>query len=138
MIVLDCSAAVEIARDSAEGRALAGLMHEHETIVAPSLLLVEASNVAFKYFRAGLLDRAGALALLEDSLALVDGFADMAVLAREALGESMRLGHPAYDLFYLVLARRLGATLFTLNKGLLSLCEECGVDTVHELPTDGE
>ena len=53
-------------------------------------------------------------------------------LMREVVSESVRLGHPVYDIFYFVLARRLGATLFTLDKRLIKLCEQEGVDCIHK------
>lgn len=36
-------------------------------------------------------------------------------------------------MFYFMLARRLGATLFTLDRKLMALCEENGVDCVGEV-----
>ena len=36
--------------------------------------------------------------------------------------EAMRLDHPVYGLLYFVLARREGATLFTLDQKLQGLC----------------
>ena len=40
----------------------------------------------------------------------------------------MRCKHKASDLYYFVLARRLGATLFTLDKKLQALCAQNGVN----------
>ena len=53
--------------------------------------------------------------------------------ATEVFGEACRLGHSVYDVFYFVLARRLGATLFTEDRRLIELCEQNGVDCVHIL-----
>ncbi len=61
---------------------------------------------------------------------LVDEFYRTEDLLREALMEAMRLDHPVYDMLYFVLARREGATLFTLDQKLQSLCADNGVDCV--------
>ncbi len=57
-------------------------------------------------------------------------FRDDASLWTEALTESLRLDHSSYDLFYLVLARREGATLFTLDRKLQKLCDKNGVNAI--------
>ena len=44
--------------------------------------------------------------------------------------ESVRLEHSSYDLFYLILARREGATLFTIDRKLQDLCARNGVNCV--------
>ena len=64
--------------------------------------------------------------------ALVDCFHDDASLAKEALSESIRYRHPAYDMFYLVLARRTGATLFTLDKKMWALARDMHVNCIEE------
>ena len=61
---------------------------------------------------------------------MVDEFCGTKDLLREALIEAIRLDHPVYDLLYLVLARREGATLFTLDQKLQNLCLDNGVNCV--------
>ena len=41
------------------------------------------------------------------------------------------LDHSAYDLFYLILARRTGAKLLTLDKKLSSLAINEGIDLIR-------
>ena len=64
--------------------------------------------------------------------ALIDEFTDISNYKDEVLLESIRLNHSAYDLIYLVLARRHGARLITLDKKLRELCIKCGIETVDE------
>ena len=45
----------------------------------------------------------------------------------------MRQSHPVYDLFYVTLARRNAAALFTADKKLVALCERMGVNCVCEV-----
>ncbi|MEC4176228.1 type II toxin-antitoxin system VapC family toxin [Adlercreutzia sp. R7] len=127
MIVLDANAAVAIALGTEDGGALKALQLEEELIAAPQLLHAEVAHVLTKYVRGGYCDAAEAVAVGRDAMALVDEYYEDASLWTEALTESVRLGHSSYDLFYLVLARRLGATLFTLDRKLQALCAANGV-----------
>lgn len=131
MIVLDCCAALAIAKDTEEGRALLGLRLVEEHVVAPSIFEAELCNALWKEIRCKTLGKGLAMDKLEESLDLVDEMVPVRGLMREVLSESARLDHPVYDIFYFVLARRLGATLFTLDKRLVRLCEQEGVDCVH-------
>lgn len=131
MIVLDASAATAIARGSAEGKGLEALVLEGERVIAPDLFHCEMANVAWKYHAAGMMSSSEARFLMDAALDLVDEFCSEAPLAREACAESLRWNHPAYDMFYLVLARRTGATLFTLDKKLMGICRNAGVNCVE-------
>ena len=44
-------------------------------------------------------------------------------LTAEAVGLSIRLQHPAYDCFYLALARRTGCPLVTADRRLVERCQ---------------
>ena len=131
MVVLDCSAAVAIALNNETGRALRGLMLTGERVVSSQLLQPEACNVMWKYARAGVLPRNEASERLGYVFSLVDEFYGFEDFGQEVFNESCRLGHSSYDVYYFVLARRLGATLFTEDRRLVELCEENGVDCVH-------
>jgi len=48
----------------------------------------------------------------------------------EALNEAIRLNYTAYDMLYLILARKMGATLLTLDHGLKMIAKKEGIDTV--------
>ena len=49
----------------------------------------------------------------------------------EALIESVRVKHSVYNMLYLTLARREGATLLTLDKKLLTLAKKNGIETLE-------
>lgn len=131
MIVLDCSAALEMVRGTEVGQALRWLCLRDEKVVSSSLLYPELCNALRKYVSARYLDRTNAAGLVDDALGLVDEFYGFEDLYQEVFNESCHLGHPSYDIFYFVLARRLGATLFTEDRRLVKLCEDNGVDCVH-------
>ena len=130
MIVLDTNAAVAIAMGTDLGDALVMLRNPDECVIAPSFMHAEVAHVMSKYVRGGYLEVSQAVDCARDALLLVDEFRDDASLWTEALTESLRLAHSSYDLFYLVLARREGATLFTLDRKLQKLCDKNGVNAV--------
>lgn len=131
MIVLDCSAAIAVAQSTVEGRALAALMLEGERAIAPQLFMSELANVTAKYVRGGYLAKEEARNMARDAYDLIDEFVSGESYWEEAWAESARLQHPAYDLFYLILARRTGSTLFTLDKRLQELCLDNGAECVY-------
>ena len=59
---------------------------------------------------------------------LIDQYIDIQRYLDEVLTESVRLDHPVYDIFYLVLARRTDLTIITLDKRFRSLIAEEGLD----------
>lgn len=92
MIVLDCSAAVDMVRETEAGRALRQLMLEGEEVISSQLFLIEVSNAFWKYHKAGLLDEKTVCANIEKAIALVDEFCDLdKTQCCEATKEAMRL-----------------------------------------------
>ena len=51
-------------------------------------------------------------------------------LAVEALSEASRHGHPVYDLFYAVLARREGCRVLTFDGRLIALLRKLGIGVI--------
>lgn len=133
MIVLDASAAIEIANDTPAGRSFRMLFESGEEVCSCELVHAEVTNAYWKYAKAGFMSVDEARARAEAALGLIDRFCPLGDLDKEVLGEAVLLAHPAYDVYYLVLARRLGATLLTFDKKLNTLCDECGVSRVHEV-----
>ena len=140
MMVLDCNAAFHIALNTVEGNALQMLFMKGETTAAPTLFHAELAHVLEKMAVREHYSRKEAIEIGENAYNLVDEFYEDQLLWPEALSESMRLQHSSYDMFYFVLARRLGATLVTLDKKLQALCDREGVDCIHsiKLPSEEE
>ena len=134
MIVLDCSAAVEMVRETDRGKGFAGLVLEGETVVSSELFLAEVRNTFWKYVRAGMLPEKLATEYIKQALALVDEFVPLAENANEAFAEAVRQNHSVYDMLYLTLVRRNDATLFSADKKLVELCEKMGLNCVTEEP----
>lgn len=133
MIVLDSSAAIDIALGTDEGMALEALFLQDEKIISCDFLVVECTNVLRKMVRWQQINKEDASRLLEKIINIVDDFWPTKDLRTEVLNESIRLNHAAYDVFYFVLARRTGSTLVTLDKKLMDLADKNGVDIIHEI-----
>ena len=130
MIVLDASAAIEIAFQSEDGIGLKGMISKNEKVISCSLLGVETASVVRKVKRNQKLTQSDADRYYSETLALVDTFYPIEELQHEAFRESVRLAHSVYDMFYFVLARRTGGTLFTTDLKLIDLCAKHGVDSI--------
>ena len=131
MIVLDASVAVDMVRGTSDGMAYRELMLDGEKVVAPHLFVSEVADALLKHVRAGCFDAGTAAAMALEAYEIVDEFVPDESLMPEVLHEAAYNGHSAYDTFYLVLARRKKATLFTRDKKLTALCESCNIDCVH-------
>ena len=114
--VLDASAAVRrvMDPDSIFRTALA----EADLVIAPELIVVEVCSAFRKYVRARVLSRNAAEHSIEKALALVDKLQPLRELVPEVLELAARTDSSVYDLFYLSLARRTGATLLTADIAL--------------------
>lgn len=130
MIVLDSSAACDMVRKTEEGMAFRALMLSEEKVISCELLRAEVVSILRKLCRHGLIPIEKVQSFLTESTALVNEYYSIQELQEEVLSESIRLDHSSYDMFYFVLARRFGATLFTLDRKLIRLCEEQGVQCV--------
>ena len=130
MIVLDSCAACEMARRTEEGLALWSLLIEEEDVVSCNIMTAELISIVRKLRRKGSITPSVAYGLYHKAQAIVDELDPIEELQDEGLSESIRLDHSAYDMFYFVLARRLGATLFTLDRKLMNLCADNGVNCV--------
>ncbi len=138
MIVLDCSALVDIVRHASNGALLIERITTGEPIISSSLIHAELPSALRKYVRAGLMGKREALAKMELASTLIDTYAGIAQDRTEAFAESLRLDHSPYDMFYFILARHNAATLVTLDRALANLCKQEGVDCLgpDELAAD--
>lgn len=133
MIVLDCSAAVAIVRETLEGNALRALMLENETTLTSEMFVAEVRNSFWKYVRAQLMTIEEAEFYIEKAIGVVDEIVPLKENADEAFAEAVRQNHSVYDMFYLTLVRRSVGTLFSLDKKLVNLCTEMKLDCVKEV-----
>ena len=120
MLVLDTTAAVGLAMRSSGWERIEKAVAEAEWIEAPDLLIAEAANACWKYHKHAGLSREKCERILEEAVAIPDEFVPAIHLHREAFAMAVTGQRPAYDMFFLVLARRNNATLVSLDKSLLT------------------
>ena len=130
ILVLDASAAAEIVMRRNQAERFRKAAAEAEVVTVPDLYFCEIANLFWKYAHFAHVDAEQCAAALRMAAALPDESVSAPDLSIECFNAACHLSHPAYDMFYLVLARRRGAHLATLDKKLLSLCREQGVQTI--------
>jgi predicted nucleic acid-binding protein len=128
--VLDASAAVRIALGEPASGELADTVAEAEFVTAPDLFVSEVSNTMWKYVEGGFIEQEQAHELLDEIVGLVDEFVPAYELYHDALSLSVEANHPVYDALYVVLARRLEASLATVDKRLAALAAAHGLETI--------
>lgn len=126
-VVLDASAALEIALQRSHAAALASVLEEADVVLAPELFVPEVVNTIWKYHQFEHLNLTVCDRALETALGLVDAL----VSSKEIYGEAFLLARtarrPAYDMFYLALARREDAILLTMDAALKKEAERQGI-----------
>jgi predicted nucleic acid-binding protein len=125
--VLDTTAGVEIVTGRPRASALRSLVADADRVLAPTLYVAETTNVFWKYHRFHGLPKAQAERACEHAVDLVDEFVDDRDLRKEAFSLACKTGHPAYDMFFLVLAHRHKAMLATLDGRLATLARKHAV-----------
>ncbi len=125
--VLDASAAIEVVLGRSQAGRLGGVLEEADVVLAPDLFIAEVVNTIWKYHRFERLGLDACDRAMESALALVDNL----ISSKEIYGEAFLLARtahrPAYDMFYLALARREDAVFLTLDKTLRQEAEHQGV-----------
>jgi len=125
-VVLDASAAVgAVAGDKKQF--VTKMLVGTSRVIAPDLFIPEVTNGLWKYIYARALTLDEAFERFDSALTLVNRFYPVADLAPAALREAAAHRHPAYDLYYVVLARREGAAILTVDGRMKDLCRAIGV-----------
>jgi predicted nucleic acid-binding protein len=124
--VLDASAAVRTAMDPAA--TFRAALDAADLVIAPELIVAEVCSAYQKYVRARVLSWTEAEESIEQALALVDKMQPLRELAAEVLALASRVDSSVYDLFYLALAQRTGATLLTADLALRRAARGMGID----------
>jgi len=126
-VILDASAAIEVVLGRGQAERLAGILEEADVVLAPELFVPEVVNTIWKYHHFERLSLDACDRAIEAALGLVDGL----VSSKEVYGEAFLLARtarrPAYDMFYLALARREDAVLLTTDTALRKEAEHQGV-----------
>jgi predicted nucleic acid-binding protein len=135
-VVLDVSAAMHILQKTSRGVDFINVLMNSSKVLAPMLYIAELSNAVWKSARkdGGSFDLYHQIA--EDGVDFIDEYANEGAMWAEALRAAHEHDHPAYDLFYAILAHRHDAVLLTCDEKLLSFCHILGVRTKSGAPSD--
>ena len=117
-VVLDASAAIEVALTRRLAAPLAAILRDADAVLAPELLVAEVVNTIWKYHRFEGLSLDVCDHALDNALGLVDVMVPCRELASEAFLLARISRRPAYDMFYLALARSRDALLLTTDAAL--------------------
>jgi predicted nucleic acid-binding protein len=124
IVVLDASAAIEIALNKVDGNRFRKILFQSELVLAPDTYPSEITNSFWKYGLYSDLPPDKCEKGIDYCLDLVDDYVNTKNLCREVFSESIKTEHPAYDLFYLVLARRNNESIITKDKKMIKMANE--------------
>jgi predicted nucleic acid-binding protein len=119
--VPDASAAIELVLQKPRAELLSRHIADAEWVTAPTLFIAEVTNTMWKYHRFQVLRTDICETAIDNALSIPDTYVNDADLARETFALAARIARPAYDAFYMVLARRHDAELLTLDRSLRSI-----------------
>lgn len=118
--VVDASVAAKWLAPEAESTQAEALLDSE--LLAPDLIFAEVANILWKKHSRGEMDATTANAAARWLMQVPMETVESITLMTEALALSVRLQHPAYDCFYLALARQAGCPLVTADKRLIERC----------------
>lgn len=126
-VVLDASAAVEVATGRPFASTFAEMLRKADIVLAPDLLLAEAGNALWKLHCFAGLPSEAVLPILHDILSLVDEWSSLQEVFRPAVALALFQSVTVYDACYLVVAGETGATLLTLDKKMQAAARDLGI-----------
>ena len=117
-LVIDASVAVTWVLDEVGSTAARRLLETDPDLRAPDLLLAEVANTLWRAVRKGGMTEPQARAAMTARALQLVRLTPAAALAEEALRLALARDHPAYDGFYVALARRESVPLVTADAKL--------------------
>ena len=127
MLIVDASVAVKWVLREADSDRASTLRTRGVRFAAPSLLIEEVANVAWKRARRGEITRGQAVDAVRVVIGLVPAIASVDELYEEALRFAIDLDHSVYDCFYIALAKRHQAPLATADRKMIDLATKAGI-----------
>lgn len=126
-LILDTSAAIEVVLDRSKAQQFGSELEKADSVLAPELFVSEVVNTMWKYHHFENLSVSACERAIELALGLVDTLVAGKELYREAFLLARATRRPAYDMFYLALARREDGMFLTADAGLKKEAERQGI-----------
>jgi len=120
-VVLDASAALAAVLGHESSAEIMSIVAGASIVSAPEIFPAEVTSGLWKYVTAGRLSAEDAGERLETAFKLVGQLHSVRELAQEVLREAAARRHSVYDFCYVVLARREGAAIVTIDTRLRKL-----------------
>jgi predicted nucleic acid-binding protein len=130
ILVLDASAATTVALGLPHAPTFLQAIRAAERVIAPDIFVAEVTNALWKIAVFRKEEPETCARALQRALRLPGELVACTGLADEVLATARQARHPAYDLFYLVLARRQAATLASLDRKLLTMARRMKVSAI--------
>jgi predicted nucleic acid-binding protein len=131
IVVLDSNAAIAIVLRQEKGKIFRKIIETSEKVISSEFFKIEMANVIRKYYKGNYIKKEDCNKILELSENLVDEFIPIKDNSIEALNEAIRLDYSAYDMLYLIIARKNGALLMTLDQPLNMIAKKENIETVE-------
>jgi len=132
IIVLDASAALEVALNNSDSIKFSALIENAKLVIAPDIYPSEVVNAFWKYANYSDMDEEKCKSGIDYCIDLIEDFISTKLLSREVFSEAVNHQHPSYDIFYAVIARRNDALLLSKDKKLKKIAKSMGVKTVDD------
>ena len=129
--VIDVSGAMEIILQKENAGKYDDILQKSSIVLAPDLYVSELTNTFWKYHRAKVCTKDECIQYILDGINLVNEFVNTRELWQEAFSESVSNGHSAYDMFYLVVARRNNGILITSDSVLAEICKKNHIEVCN-------
>jgi len=123
MVVLDASAAIEIALENGSADYFQEIIMNSDLVIAPDTFPSEITNIFWKYGFYSEMDKEKCENGIDYCLDLIDDYIDTKSICREVFFESINNEHSSYDIFYLVVARRHNAGILTKDKKMINIAK---------------
>ncbi len=132
IIVLDASAAVEIALQRQCSSSFREILRNADLVIAPDTFPSEITNVFWKYASYAGMPIDQCEKGVDYSIDLIDDYIETKSMCREVFSESIRSIHAAYDLFYLVIARRYNAMILSKDQKMREIAKGLQIRIANE------
>ena len=132
IIVLDASAAIEIALNNARSEKYRSLLKESDLVIAPDTFPSEITNVFWKYAHFSKMPAEQCDKGIAYCLDLIDDYIQTRAICREVFAESIKKEHSSYDIIYLIVARRHNAAILSRDRKMNKIAKELGIKILDE------
>jgi predicted nucleic acid-binding protein len=129
IIVLDASAAIEVILKREKSELFKSILRLSDKVISSEFFKIEIANVLRKYYKGGYIQKEVCFESFSLAKDLIDEYFSLSDDHSEALSEAIRLDYSAYDMLYLILARRYKAMLLTCDGPLNVIAKKEGIRT---------